>query len=72
MQGIQQIYTQYFNKKYNATGHVFEQRFKLIPCSEETYLERLIAYIHYNPVEANIVKTCGQYLWSGHNEIIHK
>ncbi|MDO5650101.1 MAG: transposase, partial [Gallicola sp.] len=58
MQGIQQSYTQYFNKKQNATGHVFEQRYKSIPCSEESYLDRLIAYIHYNPVDAKLVKAC--------------
>ena len=72
MQGIQQSYTQYFNKRYNETGHVFEQRFKSISCSDESYLERLIAYIHYNPVEANLVKSSDQYRWSGHNEIVHK
>lgn len=70
MQGIQQSYTQYINKKYNTTGHVFEQRYKSIPCLEERYLEKLIAYIHNNPVESGIVKKCEQYLWSGHNEII--
>lgn len=72
MQGIQQSYTQYYNKKYGETGHVFEQRYKSIPCSSEAYLERLIAYIHMNPIEAGIAKRVDEYLWSGHNEIAKK
>lgn len=72
MQGIQQSYTQYVNKKYKTTGHVFEQRYKSKPCTEDAYFERLIAYIHNNPVESGVVKTCKEYNWSGHNEIVQE
>ncbi|WP_432404137.1 transposase [Wukongibacter sp. M2B1] len=44
MQLIQQTYTQYYNKKYDRTGHVFEQRYKAILCNRDEYLLELIRY----------------------------
>lgn len=71
MAGIQQSYTQYFNFKYNETGHVFQQRFKSFPCSDEAYYLSLIAYIHNNPKKAGLVDNAENYEWSSHNEIMN-
>ncbi len=65
MQGIQQSFTQYYNKKHNRTGHVFQQRYKAQLCDKERYLLQVIKYIHYNPVEAGINKGLN-YQWSSH------
>lgn len=70
MQGIQQSYTQYYNKKYNSIGHVFHQRFKSIPVADDAYLLSLIAYIHNNPKEAGLVSNLNDYRWSSHIEIV--
>ncbi|MDD4569241.1 MAG: transposase [Tepidanaerobacteraceae bacterium] len=69
MQGIQQVYTQKYNKKHDRTGHVFEQRYKSILCDRDNYLLELIRYIHQNPIKANASKTIG-YKWSSHKEYI--
>jgi len=69
MQLIQQTYTQYFNKKYNRTGHVFEQRYKAVLCNTDEYLLSLIRYIHKNPERANISDI--NYKWSSHQEYIY-
>ena len=53
MQRIQQVYTQWFNRKYNRTGHVFQQRYKALLCDKDNYFLQLIRYIHNNPVRAN-------------------
>lgn len=66
MQGLQQSYTIYFNRKYGKTGHLFQGRYKAILCDKDTYLLELIRYIHLNPVRARIVKQAGEYLWSSH------
>ncbi|MCG8500583.1 MAG: transposase, partial [Firmicutes bacterium] len=42
MQVIQQVYTQNYNKDYERTGHVFEQRYKAIICDKDSYLLNLI------------------------------
>lgn len=65
MQRIQQVYTQWYNKKYDHTGHVFQQRYKALLCDKENYLLQLIKYIHYNPVKANISNNLN-YKWSSH------
>lgn len=69
MQCIQQSYTQYYNHKYNTIGHVFHQRFKSKPVSDESYLLALIAYIHNNPKDLGVVDLL-KYKWSSHNEIL--
>ncbi|KJS85906.1 MAG: hypothetical protein JM58_07630 [Peptococcaceae bacterium BICA1-8] len=66
MQLIQQTFTQHYNKKYNRTGHLFEQRYKAINCDKEAYLLALIRYIHQNPIRAGISDI--NYQWSSHKE----
>lgn len=70
MQGIQQSYTQYYNKKYKSIGHVFHQRFKSKPVDDEAYLLSLIAYIHKNPKVGRLVNDLNDYKWSSHQEIL--
>ena len=69
MQGIQQVFTQNYNRKNNTTGHIFEQRYKSFLCDKETYLLSLIRYIHQNPVRANLTDALN-YQWSSHREYI--
>lgn len=70
MQGLQQSYTQYFNKRHEKTGHLFEGRYKAILCQEDPYLLELIRYIHLNPVRAGMVKTPEQYTHTGHHAYV--
>jgi len=65
MQGIQQVYTYYYNKKSNRSGHVFEQRYKATPCNKDNYLLSLIRYIHQNPVRAGMTEGL-KYPYSSH------
>ncbi len=68
-------YAQYYKRRHNRTGHLFENRYKSILCEEEKYLLALVRYIHLNPVRANVVKTIEEldrYPWSGHRMIMGK
>ena len=68
-------YAQYYNRRHNRTGHLFENRYKSILCDEDNYLLALVRYIHLNPIRAGIVKTIEEldrYPWSGHRSIIGK
>lgn len=69
MQGIQQVYTQYYNKKHLHSGHVFEQRYKSVLCDKDQYLLALIRYIHQNPVMAGF-DTGIKYKWSSHKDYL--
>lgn len=66
MQGVQQTYTQYFNKEHQTVGHVFQGRYKSIYVDREEYLLELIRYIHLNPVKAGLVDEPTKYAWSSH------
>ena len=72
LQGINQRYTIYFNRRYKTMGHLFQGRYKAILCEKDEYLLSLIKYIHFNPVRAGIVKTMDDYKWSSHNSYAKK
>ncbi len=66
-------YAQYYNRRHNRTGHLFENRYKSILCDEESYLLALVRYIHLNPLRAGIIKSAealDRYPWSGHSTLI--
>jgi len=67
MQGLQQSYTLYFNRKYKLVGHLFQGRYKDILCDRDAYLLELVRYIHLNPVRSKIVDSPGNYTWSSHH-----
>jgi len=54
MQGLQQSYTQHFNRSYRKVGHLFQGRYKAIICDRDKYLLALVRYIHLNPVRAKL------------------
>jgi hypothetical protein len=68
MQGLQQSYTQYFNRKHRKVGHLFQGRYKAIICKKDEYLLTLIRYIHLNPIRAKLVHKPDDYPYSGHRE----
>jgi REP element-mobilizing transposase RayT len=68
MQGLQQSYTQYFNRKHGKVGHLFQGRYKAIVCEKDEYLLTLVRYIHLNPIRAKLVHKVDDYPYSGHRE----
>jgi putative transposase len=67
LQGINQSYTMYFNRKYGTVGHLFQGRYKAILCDRDAYLLSLVKYIHYNPIRTKMAKSLGMYPWSSHH-----
>jgi len=68
-------YAQYYNRRYNRSGHLFQNRYKSIICEEDAYFTKLVAYIHLNPLKAGIVRTFDeieQYPWSSHACIMRR
>ncbi len=72
IQGINQRYTMYFNKKYGTVGHLFQGRYKAILCEKDAYLLSLVKYIHLNPIRAKVVKSLLEYRWSSHGSYIRR
>ena len=70
MQGLQQSYTQHFNRSYRKVGHLFQGRYKAIICDRDKYLLALVRYIHLNPVRAKLAARPERYAYSGHNSYL--
>lgn len=49
-------YSKYFNKKYNRTGKLFEDKFKSVHISDEIQAKYLFSYIHLNPIKLILPK----------------
>lgn len=44
------IYTSYFNRRYQRTGHLYQGRHKSVLVDKDSYLIILSRYIHLNPI----------------------
>ncbi|OGL04801.1 MAG: hypothetical protein A3I03_11135 [Candidatus Rokubacteria bacterium RIFCSPLOWO2_02_FULL_68_19] len=66
MHGVQFTYAQYYNRRYETAGHLFQGRYRAILCDRDTYLLELVRYIHLNPArtQAGLDPWC--YPWSSH------
>ncbi len=67
LQGINQSYTIYFNRKYKTIGHLFQGRYKAILCDRDEYLLGLVKYIHFNPIRAGMAENLDAYPYSSHH-----
>jgi REP element-mobilizing transposase RayT len=72
LQGINQRYTMYFNRKYKTVGHLFQGRYKAILCDKDEYLLSLVKYIHFNPLRGGVVKMIDSYRWTSHHSYVKK
>jgi len=70
MQGLQQSYTQHFNRSYRKVGHLFQGRYQAIICDRDKYLLALVRYIHLNAVRAKLATRPERYFYSGHSSYL--
>ena len=63
-------YSKYFNKKYEHSGHLFQDKFRAVLVDSNEYLLWLSAYIHDNPKTAGLVKKLSNYPWSSYNDYV--
>jgi hypothetical protein len=66
MQTLQFTYSQYYNRRYDKTGHVFQGRYQAIVCDQEAYLLELVRYLHLNPARTRTPLSPWTYRWSSH------
>ena len=64
-------YVSYFNKKYDRSGTLFQDRFKSKKIENQRYFLDVCKYVHRNPEKAGICKT-EKYEWSSYQEYINK
>src|SRR5262245_8736870 len=66
MQGLQFIYTRYFNRRYRKIGHLFQGRYRAINCDRDEYSSELVRYIHLNPARMKRPTAGRDHSWSSH------
>ena len=66
MQSLQFTYSQYYNRRYGQTGHVFQGRYQAILCDRQAYLLELVRYLHLNPARLRTPISPWSYRWSSH------
>ena len=60
---VNMLYSQFFNRKANNVGHLWQGRF--YSCAlDERYLYAAIRYVEINPVRAGLVTSAADYPWS--------
>ena len=57
-------YAVWFNIKYERSGHLFQNRYKSYPVTDDTYFLAVLFYIFQNPVASKTSKTPTSYKWS--------
>lgn len=58
MKSVATAYTMYYNRRYKASGHLFQGPFRASHIDNEAYLAHISRYIHLNP------RTYKTYYWS--------
>ena len=61
-------YVMWYNRKYNRTGGLIENRYKGYAINDDSYLLEVVRYIHNNPVRAGITKNRIDYNYSSYKE----
>ena len=67
MKKIGVSYSGYYNRKYERTGHLFQDRFRSELIEDEAYLLTVFRYILNNPVKAGI-SPASSYEWSSFSQ----
>ena len=70
MKIVKQSFTQWFNRKHERRGVLWEERFKSELVEEGRAARRVAGYIDLNPVRAGVVKDPKDYRWSGYGEAV--
>ena len=61
-------YCKYFNRTYNRKGNLFNRGFKRIRIDHDLYFQKLVLYIHQNPIKHGISEKFEDYQWSSFKE----
>jgi len=69
MHRIQNLFSRRFNQRHGRTGSVWQSRYKAKYVEDESYLARLVLYVHSNPISAGVSDDPSDYLFCGHREI---
>ena len=68
MKGFMQRFTQWFNRRHERTGGLWEDAFKSVLVDDGVASRTMAAYIDLNPVRGGMVADPADYRWSSYGE----
>jgi REP element-mobilizing transposase RayT len=69
---LQGTFSRRFNRSRKRTGALWQSRYQAKPIQEQRYLDRVILYIHLNPVAGGLVENPTDHVFGGHREIVKR
>ena len=66
-QSFETRFVRWYNKKYERSGHLFQDRFFSAAIESSAKYLSTLTYIHNNPVKASICRFPSEYRWSSYN-----
>ena len=63
-------FAQYFNRRHQLSGHLFQGRYDAVPIANDPQLWMTAAYIVRNPVKAGLCQAPADWPWSSHAAVI--
>jgi putative transposase len=70
MKMLHTCYAMYFNKRHELVGQLFQGRYDAQLIDSLNYFLEASRYIHWNPVEAEMVQNPEDYLWSSYSAFL--
>jgi REP element-mobilizing transposase RayT len=70
MRHLNGVFAQWWNRRHDHVGHVFQGRFKSQLVGEEAYFLAVCRYITLNPVRAGLVEDPLEWRWSSHGAVV--
>ena len=67
---LQGRFSQRFNRSRKRTGALWQSRYHAKSINQQDYLDRVILYIHLNPVAGGLVDRPADHVFGGHREIV--
>jgi REP element-mobilizing transposase RayT len=72
MATLQGAFTKRYNRRHGLVGPFWQGRYKAKLVEDQRYFDRLVVYIHLNPVVAGVVSDPADHLTCGHREALGK
>ena len=72
MRTLQGGFAKAFNRRWKRSGPLWQSRYQTRLVDSQRYFERLVFYIHLNPVRAGLVDDPTEHVFCGHRELLGK
>ena len=71
IQAVGRRYVQYFNRRHQRSGTLWEGRYRATLIDSESYLLACMRYVELNPLRAGMVRHPAEYRWSSYHANAH-